>query len=44
MTASFTMIQWDSLFMIRNPAAQQVSGTLYLSGMALIYGPAADSR
>jgi hypothetical protein len=37
-------IQWDSLFMIRNPAAQQVSGTLYLGGMVLTYGPAADSR
>jgi hypothetical protein len=37
-------IHWDSPFMIRNPAAQQVSGTLYLTGMVLIYGPAADSR
>ncbi|HXJ95547.1 MAG TPA: cellulase family glycosylhydrolase [Terriglobia bacterium] len=35
-------IHWDSLFMLENPLGRPVEGTVYLSGLTLIYGPAGE--
>ncbi len=35
-------IHWDSVFTLENPPGQTVEGTVYLSGLTLIYGPAGE--
>lgn len=35
-------IHWDSVFMLENPRGQPLDGTVYLSGLTLIYGPAGE--
>jgi polysaccharide biosynthesis protein PslG len=35
-------IHWDSVFMLENPPGQAVEGTIYLTGLTLIYGSAGE--